>query len=754
MPTLHFGEGPDVSLEIRGAGVPVGVDAPHPRIARLRVGEGERESYFQTPRRAMADTLASRGPADALAAGFQLHLDARPFALELRDQGGARLIRLDLATLQRGADRRLGFEAVGEQHFYGLGHGGGGFDRLGTTRRFWNCHVNHGPGADIAIPLLVSSAGYGLFFDNPALAFLDPGPSGDTICFDYVTPCPAFDVYAFFGGSIAGVLELVAELLGSPPMPPRWALGYLQSTRHFEDRDELRRLLASFADKECRCDALILLSTYGEALGWNKGVGHLEVQPALFADAADLVGEVRQASLRVVTHEYPVLHPESGLHDEAEDKGFLIEAAYPDVPADTRTPVSYHEGQSYIGFARPEAGAWWWDRHRPLVDSGVDGWWLDGGEGPAEEEDLSGRHNSYDLMRQAAFAAGEARDRPERRPFLLCRSGGPGMQRTGAACWSGDVNASFTALEMQLALGLNVGLSGVPLWGTDIGGYYPTDPADPELFVRWFQFAAFTPIFRGHGRRWREHLPWSHGDEILAICRRYIELRYRLLPYTYSLCRQAYRRGLPLMRPLVLAYPDDPHVQDLANPYLWGPDLLVSPVTRAGVESWPVYLPEGRWYDFWSDREFEGGRSVAVPAPLDRMPLFARAGAILPLGLAPVRPDHRPAPMLDLTVYPGGESRFTLYEDDGETQAWRQGAYAETVIACTERAGETVVVIEPPAGDPAIVPERRHWRLRIRVSSPPAAVATSTNPRPDWRTEGSWVVLDVHIHSAEVRLRW
>ena len=753
MPALHFAEASDASLAIMGAGVPVGVDALHPRIARLRIGGGERESFLESPPPAVVGTLAQRGPAGAVAADFSLSLDTGARAVEFRNRGDVRLFSLDLASLCRGTDRRLGFEAAGEQHFYGLGHGGGGLDRLGTTRRLWNCHVNHGPGADIAVPLLVSSAGYGLFFDNPALAFLDPGPSGDTICFDYITPCPALDVCILFGDGMAGVLKLVAELLGAPSMPPRWALGYLQSTRHFEDRDELRRLLAGFVSRECPCDALILLSTYGEALGWNRGVGHLEVQPALFADAADLTGEIHRAGLRVITHEYPVLHPASALHAEAEEQGWLLEAAYPVSAADVRTPVSYHEGQRYIDFGHAEAGAWWWDRHRSLVDAGVDGWWLDGGEGPAKDGDLGRRHNRYDLKRQAAFAAGEARDRPGRRPFLLCRSGGPGMQRTGAACWSGDVNASFTSLEMQLALGLSMGLSGVPLWGTDIGGYYSTDPVDPELFVRWYQFASFTPIFRSHGRRWREHLPWSYGEEVLAICRRYLELRYRLLPYTYSLCWQAHHHGLPPMRPLVLAYPDDRKVQDLANPYLWGPDLLVSPVTRAGGDSWPVYLPEGRWYDFWSDREFEGGRSVAMPAPLDRMPLFARAGAILPLGPAPVRPDHRPAPMLDLMIYPGGDSRFTIYDDDGESEAWRDGACAETAISCTAEAGQIVVAIELPAGDGTIVPADRRWRLRIRVPSPPAAV-TSTNPEPDWRVEGSWVVLEVSNCPAEVRLCW
>ena len=235
-------------------------------------------------------------------------------------------------------------------------------------------------------------------------------------------------------------------------------------------------------------------------------------------------------------------------------------------------------------------------------------------------------------MRYRAFADGEAKDRGDARPFLLCRSGGPGMQRYGAGTWTGDINSTFATLEAQIATGLNVGMSGVPYWGTDIGGYYPTVTASGELFARWFQFGAFCPIFRAHGRAWRERLPWAYGDEIEAICRRYLELRYRLMPYTYTLAWQAHRHGLPLMRPLVLNHAADPRTWELGTEFLWGDDLLVAPVTREGATHWPVYLPAGRWHDFWTHEAYEGPCGISVEAPLDRLPLFVRAGAIVPMG--------------------------------------------------------------------------------------------------------------------------
>ena len=215
-------------------------------------------------------------------------------------------------------------------------------------------------------------------------------------------------------------------------------------------------------------------------------------------------------------------------------------------------------------------------------------------------------------------------------------------------------------------------------------------PRDPELYARWFQLGAFSPIFRSHGWVWREHVPWAHGAEVEAICRRYAELRYRLLPYTYTLAWQAHTLGLPLMRPLVLNYPDDPRAWTLDHQYLWGDDLLVAPVTREGATAWPVYLPRG-WFDFWTGERHEGPRGVTIEAPLDRLPLLVRGGAILPLGPVVQHTGERPLDEVTLQIYPEGTSRFELYEDDGRSNAYRRGHYALTSITCVaERARVTV----------------------------------------------------------------
>jgi alpha-glucosidase (family GH31 glycosyl hydrolase) len=498
----------------------------------------------------------------------------------------------------------------------------------------------------------------------------------------------------------------IADLLGRASLPPRWALGFLQSTRHFEDTAELRELPRTIRDKRIPCDALIYLSSYGEALGWNRGVGHLEFQPALWKDPAALLGEARAQHFEAITHEYPVLHEESPLFSEAQARGYLIDAGY---ERGGGAGANYRQGQRYLDFSDPTVGAWWWKAHRELIALGVGGWWLDGGEGPPAAATLragNGRllHNIYDRLRHEAFAAGEAADRPQQRVFLLCRSGAAGMQRFGSTTWTGDVNNDFATLEAQIPLGLNTGMSGVPYWGSDIGGFFHSVPETGELYARWFQLGAFSPIFRSHGWVWREHVPWAHGPRVEAICREYAELRYRLLPYTYTLAWQAYGDGLPLMRPLVLNYPDDPRVWTLGHQYLWGDDLLVAPVTREGATTWPVYLPAGTWYDFWTGARHRGPGGVTVPAPLERLPLFVRGGAILPMGPVMQHSGERPMDELTLRVHPEGTSRFELYEDDGRTQRYREGRYALTEFECSVAPGEVTLRIGAPREDTSVLP--------------------------------------------------
>jgi alpha-glucosidase (family GH31 glycosyl hydrolase) len=723
----------------------VAVTIVTPRIVRVELeqtGHAAGPPYVADREWAQAPfEIVDGEPVRLVTTDLEIQVERTPLRLAFLDSQGDWLVRepadagMSSEPVGDGSGRvrlRASLAFSGEQHFYGLGQGGGDLDRLGVTRQLWNTHIGHGPGSDMGVPLLVSSRGYALFFDNPGDAAISVGRSDGGLRIVYTAETGRLTWYFLLGGDLRGTMREVAELLGHPPLPPRWALGFLQSTRHFHDTAELRQLPRTLREKRIPCDGLIYLSSYGDALGWNRGVGHLEFQPKLWSDPAALLEEVRAQHFEVITHEYPVLHEESPLFAEAESRGYLLAEGYERASA---TGANYRQGQRYVDFSNPAARAWWWAAHRALVRLGVAGWWLDGGEGPPAESALHGGsgkllHNIYDRLRHEAFAEGEAAERPDQRVFLLCRSGAAGMQRFGATCWSGDINNDFATLEAQIPLGLNTGMSGVPYWGTDVGGFFHPIPETGELYARWFQLGAFSPIFRSHGWVWREHVPWAHGSEVEAICRQYAELRYRLLPYTYTLAWQAHTRGLPLMRPLVMNYPDDPRGWGLGHHFLWGDDLLVAPVTREGATAWPVYLPAGAWYDFWTGARYEGPGGITVEAPLDRLPLFVRAGAIVPMGPVVQHTAERPLDDVTLMIYPGGESRFELYEDDGRTNAYRRGHYALTAFECATGPGAVRVSIGPAAGDRSVVPAGRRYLLRLRMDSPRAVIVPGRDEIP------------------------
>jgi alpha-glucosidase/alpha-D-xyloside xylohydrolase len=266
--------------------------------------------------------------------------------------------------------------------------------------------------------------------------------------------------------------------------------------------------------------------------------------------------------------------------------------------------------------------------------------------------------------------------------------------------WSGDVYSKWETLKTHIPIGINTGLSGIPYWGTDIGGFVPTKEFTAELYLRWFQFGAFCPLFRCHGRNWTLRLPWGwntgdpgpieisryegaaipdpselHNAQVEPICRKYLELRYRLLPYIYSAVREGTVTGLPLMRALWLHYPDDPKAVERDDEYLWGRDLLVAPIAENGATSRQVYLPHGVWYDFWTHERKEGGREITRTVDLETMPLYVRAGSILPLGPVKQHTAEASAAPLSISIYPGQDGSFLLYEDDGKSFDYRKGEW-------------------------------------------------------------------------------
>jgi alpha-glucosidase (family GH31 glycosyl hydrolase) len=682
-PAALLGDGPGAArgeqLRIAGRDVEVAVTAAGPAAVRVSVNpvrDGRPEPIPSDGSLARQDwgapalrVTSPDGPRTADCGGARVTVSADPLTVRIEAPDG-RLIQRLVVDGQTGA---LGFH-LGDGPVLGLGEGGPQFDRRGSVDRMRSGQGGYRlrtHGGRVPVPWLIGTAGWAMFVHRPYGAFDLSGADGR---FSPASAALPLDVFVVTAREPARVLAEYARLTGLPEMPPLWALGYQQSHRALANREEVLSVARTFREKRLPCDVLIYLGTGFCPSGWNTGHGSFTFNPSAFPDPKAMLDELHALHFRVVPH---VVIRSRSIRGTVRDR--------PD-------PSSRTE----------EDAARYWDAHRGVFALGVDGWWPDEGDplDPASR-----------LARIRMYWEGPQLDRPDARPYALHRNGYAGMQRYAAFLWSGDVYSTWETLRAHVPVAVNTGLTGIPYWGTDTGGFVPTKELTGELYVRWFQFSAFCPLFRAHGRTWKLRLPWGwntgelgpdeirtygdaanpgpaelHNAAVEPICRKYLELRYRLTPYLYSAVREAHESGLPILRALWLHYPDDPKAVAHGDEYLWGRDLLVAPVTEKGARSRRLYLPGGTWYDFWTEEKVEGGREVDRPVDLETMPLYARAGAILPLGPVKQFTGEEVDGPLTLQVYPGADGSFLLYEDDGVSFGYRTGDWMEIKIDWDDRA--------------------------------------------------------------------
>jgi alpha-D-xyloside xylohydrolase len=381
-------------------------------------------------------------------------------------------------------------------------------------------------------------------------------------------------------------------------------------------------------------------------------------------------------------------------------------------------------GQALYDATNPEAAKQYWaNANTALFQKGVDAWWLDTDEPETEarEDNIlttnkiflgSGARyaNVYPLFHTGAVSDGQRAASDQKRVFILSRSAYAGAQRNGVTAWSGDVLSDWMTFQRQIPAGLNYAISGMPYWTTDIGGFISggnlNDPKFRELFVRWFQFGAFSPIFRVHGTRTpSENELWSYGAEDQKILVDYDTLRYRLMPYIYSQAWQVTSNHGTLMRPLVMDWREDVEAQNTGDEYLFGPAILVSPVTTEGATSRTVYLPKATWYDFWTGEKTEGGKRIQADAPLSKLPLFVRAGSIVPMGPKMEWTTEKAEDPIELRIYPGADGDFQLYEDENDGYAYEKGAHA-TIALHWDDAAKTLTVGAREGSFPGMLAKR------------------------------------------------
>ena len=553
--------------------------------------------------------------------------------------------------------------SIGDSPLLGLGEGGPQFDRRGSQdemRSGQGGYQLRTHGGRVPIPWLIGTAGWALYFHQPFGAFDFIGTEGKFIPKDSPSALP-LDIFIVISQQPKILMAEYARLTGHPELPPLWSFGYQQSHRTLASHEEVLAEAKTFREKKLPCDTLIYLGTGFCPSGWNTENGSFSWNERVFPDPKQAIDELHKENFRVVLHSVIL---ENDLRGKVHD------------PCNV---ARYDKEQVSCA----------WDAHRETFALGVDGWWPDEGDSLGIEARLT---------RNRMYWEGPRLDRTNERPYALHRNGYAGMQRYTSFLWSGDVYSTWETLKTHVPIAVNTGLTGIPYWGTDIGGFVPTKEFTAELYLRWFQFGAFCTLFRCHGRAWKLRLPWGwntgetgpteisnyggsalpdsselHNAQVEPICRKYLELRYRLLPYLYSVVREATLTGIPVMRSLWLHYPDDPEAVKRGDEYLWGHDILVAPVVEKGATSRRIYLPRGHWFDFWTNERYDGGREIDRRVDLETLPLFIREGAILPLGPVKQYVNERVDGPLSITVYPGTDGEFLLYEDDGISFNYRKG---------------------------------------------------------------------------------
>ena len=615
-------------------------------------------------------------------------------------------LRFDALDVRQVIDRqafhtKLEFEWADGEALYGLGsHEEGMFNLRGQHQFLYQQNLK------AVVPVIVSSRGYGVFVDCTSLMTFHDDAFGSYLWSDVDDE---MDYYVIVGPAFDQIVAELRELTGRAPMLPRWAFGYIQSRERYESQEELLAVAREYRARQLPLDCVVL-----DWKSWSGDLwGQKSLDPVRFPDPCRLTDELHALGVRLMVSIWPNMRPGGGDWRELSEAGRLL-----------------GNGATYDAFDRHARDLYWSQANRGLFAHGIDAWWSDctepfeadwaGAVKPEPEERLrinteeAKRYldpeviNAYSLLHSEGIYSGQRATRSHKRVLNLTRSAFIGQQRYGTVTWSGDVSATWDTLRRQIAEGLNFCATGLPYWTTDAGAFFVArrpglwfwagdfdagvqDLGYRELYVRWFQYAAWLPMFRSHGTDtpreiWRFGEPGEPVYEALAAT---LRLRYRLLPYIYSLAGWTTQQAYTMLRSLPFDFRSDPAVHDVADQFMFGPAFLVCPVHQPmwhGPESTPlagvprtrrVYLPAGTdWQDFWTDTRFPGGQSIQADAPLERIPVFVRAGSIVPMGPVRQHVDDAPDAPLEIHVYPGRDSAFRLYDDEGDGYGYEDGAFA------------------------------------------------------------------------------
>jgi alpha-D-xyloside xylohydrolase len=568
------------------------------------------------------------------------------------------------------------------------------------------------------------------------------------------------DYWFVYGPDLDGVVAGYRELTGRAPLMPRWALGLWQSRERYKTAQESLDTLAEFRRRRIPIDTIVQDWQYWRGDQW----GSHEFDPERFPDPAGWIREIHDRHhARLMISVWPKFYTKTANFRALRERGFL----YPETLKRPTKDWLGHPHSFYDAF-NPEARKLFWKQmNDALFSKGVDAWWMDATEPELVGEGTPGAlkaamhptalgsgarmANAYVLASSQAVYEGQRSADRDKRVFILTRSAFAGAQRYASAAWSGDITADWDTLRRQIPAGLNMALSGIPWWTTDIGGFaVPRKWARPdprpedveewrELVTRWFQFGAFCPLLRVHGQSPNREMWFFGGDEEHRAYETQLafdKLRYRMQPYAYTVAADVTRSHGSIMRPLVMDFRNDPRTLGIGDQFLFGPSLLVNPVTSRGATRRSVYLPRRHsddaggagagWYDFWTGTHLQGGERIDAPAPYESIPIYVKGGSILPMGPELQYTGEKPADPLTVWVYTGADASFDLYEDDGVTYGYEKGASSTIPLRWDEKAG-TLTLGEREGGHPGMTRSRE---VRVVFVAKGAPVGHSPEPKP------------------------
>ena len=606
--------------------------------------------------------------------------------------------------------------------FYGLGqHQAGVWNYHGESVELSQANTN------ISVPMFLSSNGYGIFWNNSSRSRFNNRFPHELYLSSEVAD--TVDYYFLYGPDFDEIIGAYRELTGAAPMFGKWAYGFWQCKNKYESQAEVLGVAHKYRELHIPVDNIVQdwfwWNTMGEPI-FNKN----------YPDPKGMIEDLHENHFHVMFSFWPYFRPGSPVYDEMDKRGYFVDK--------TKVSGFHPAGQALYDAFNSAARAYYWHLiDKGLFKIGADAWWLDTDEPETEGRETSILENNkvklgsgaryanlYPLMTTSAVYEGQRKTSDQKRVFILSRSAFSGAQRNSIAAWSGDVESNWLSFARQIPAGLNFELSGIPYWTTDIGGFIignPDDPAYRELFVRWFEYGTFCPIFRVHGTRSpNQNELWSYGPEAQIILTAYDRLRYRLMPYIYSLAWKTTSEAYTPMRALAMDFRTDTRALNVGDQFMFGPALLVNPVTEPGATSRRIYLPKSKWYDFWTGHGVDGGSAIEAAAPINQIPLFVRGGSIVPLGPDLEYATQKPADPIELRVYRGADGTFTLYEDENDNYNYEKGSRA-TIRIDWDEAAQKLTIHERQGQFPGML-NARTFRVVFVGDNHGAGIEMTTQP--------------------------